>query len=323
MSDRLGAFQALRRGFVNVRANWELVPVVWFQTLAMMVMMVLACLPVLWLAGVGLADLLAVSGEPAELGGQLRVLGGALEALDGQLLSAPVTGAALASFLLYLGALLVYSFFQAGIYSVLAAGERQALPGSPRSWRLFRTFGLRDLSGWAGRRLWRFFGLLVLVCLTGLVLFGLLVLGFVAIAGVGEGWGAGAGIAAGCGGLLPMGFLVLTLVLWSQLAFAEAAHEGQGMWASARRALHVLGQRLSSVVGTFVLWILLLVGAELALLPATWAMDLEGGLGVGLFLAFVGVNLLRLLISTVLNLVMAGAFLAVCRDVRRLEAPSR
>lgn len=278
MSDRLTAFQALGRGFVNLRANWQLVPVAWFQSLATLVLFVISFLPLLWLGGVGLMDLAQVSGESAELEAELQVLGGRLQELASRLLSGPVIAALLGSLLLMLAAGLVLSFFQAGIYSILAAGERQALPGAPRSWRLFRTFGLRELGGWGGRRMWRYFWLINVIVCAFLVWVLLLLAGVALLAFLGPRWGTGAVVSAGCGGALPLLFLFFALAFWSQLALAEAAEEGQGWRQASARAIHVLGGRLGSVTALFCLGFLLVVAAEVLLLPATLSLEsLSGG----------------------------------------------
>ena len=132
---RLSAADCLRRGWANLSANWELVFLQWVQLLLV-------------------AALLAVSLVPP-----LAVIGslGAGRAL-GRAVGPSLLLALVALLALWTLALLVYSFFQAGTYGILAAADRQALPGGRRSPLFFRTFSLRDFLGWGGRYVWRFAG---------------------------------------------------------------------------------------------------------------------------------------------------------------------
>ncbi len=150
---RLSAGDCLRRGWTNLAANWELVLLQWLQSLVVLVLMALGLLlPVVTLgadalgAGRSAAKVLAVA--TARLGHPGR-------------LSPPVILAGVAMLAVWLLSVLVHSWFQAGTYGVLTSAERQALPGRRRPRLLFRTFSLRDFSGWGGLYLGRFFRLLV------------------------------------------------------------------------------------------------------------------------------------------------------------------
>jgi len=220
----VSAFDCLRRGLANLRANWELVVVRWLGFLAIAVLVLAGLALPFIVLGVGL------------LGGDLRNLlrGGAAawESFGDHLGQAlPQAGLSFAfalvgMLLVWLFACILYCYLQAGIFGVLTAAERQALPGGGRGREWFRTFSLRNLFGWGGRYMGRFFGF---VNLYGLAWIGVLLAGvlwiFLLIGG-GQRWGQAAAVGIGCGGALPLAFLALTLEMlfrMRRLALAERA----------------------------------------------------------------------------------------------------
>ncbi|HEV7506350.1 MAG TPA: hypothetical protein VGS07_15715 [Thermoanaerobaculia bacterium] len=233
---RLSAADCLRRGWTNLAANWELVLLQWLQSLLVVVLLGLGVLlPVVTLGSDALR-----SGRSAA-----RVL----EVVTSRLgrLSPAVLLAGVAMLAVWLLSVLVHSWFQAGTYGVLASAERQALPGRRRPRLLFRTFSLRDFSGWGALYLGRFFRTLVFFWALALPL-GVAALVWLVSLGVGgEVWGKPAVLGIGFGGLLPLGFLFLVAGLWSHVAQADLAREGSGARAAARRGLTVLGRRLGAV----------------------------------------------------------------------------
>jgi hypothetical protein len=247
---RLSAADCLRRGWTNLAANWELVLLQCLQSLLIVALLCLAvALPVATLG----ADALR-SGRSAA-----RVLAVVTARLDR--LSPAVLLAGVAMLAVGLLAVLVHSWFQAGAYGVLASAERQALPGRRRPRWLFRTFSLRDFSGWGALYLGRFFRLLVFFWVLALPL-GVAVLVWLVSLGVGgEVWGKTAVVGIASGGLLPLGFLFLITGLWCHVAQADLARGDSGALAAARRCLKVLGRRLGAVT----VLVVLLVGAGFAL----------------------------------------------------------
>src|SRR5262249_58772011 len=167
---------------------------------------------------------------PDVLADPSRTLPGLLPRVEGRL--AGFAAALVGTLALWLLALLFHCYVQAGTYGVLLAGDRQALPGAPRSFRLFRTFTWRSFLGWAGRYGARFFGFANL--------FGLFVLGWAllvllwmgaTLAGA-EHWGEGGALGIGCGGALPLGCVLLVLGLWYGVAQADLARDGSGIRAA-------------------------------------------------------------------------------------------
>ncbi len=301
---RLSAADCLRRGWTNLAANWELVLLQWLQSLLVVVLLALGvALPVVTLG----ADALR-SGRSAA-----RVL----EVVTARLgrLSPAVALAAVAMLAVGLLSVLVHSWFQAGAYGVLASAERQALPGRRRPRLLFRTFSLRDFSGWGALYLGRFFRLLVFFWALALPL-GVAVLVWLVSLGVGgEIWGKPAVMGIAGGGLLPLGFLFLVTGLWSHVAQADLAREGSGAFAAARRGLTVLGRRLGAV--TVLVFLLVGAGVALALLlvpvsavPGLLLTGAPRARAFGLVVLF----LLQGIPSALLGLVLASSLVALVRS---------
>jgi hypothetical protein len=296
---RLSAADCLRRGWANLSANWELVFLQWLQLLLVAALLALSLVPPLAVIGsLGAARTL----QMAAIGPSLLL-------------------ALLALLALWALSLLVYSFFQAGTYGILAAADRQALPGGRRSPLFFRTFSLRDFLGWGGRYVWRFAG-------AGLLFGGALLL----LAGGAALWLAGTAITAGgahlrCpaalgigfGWALPLGFAALVTALGFSLAQADLARQESGVRAAWRRALAVLGRRPGTVLSLVVLalgaWLLL----ALLFAPVTAAADalLAGAPGVRSLVRGL-LFLVQSLPNTLLAMVLSGALVALVRS----ETPS-
>ncbi|HSS52400.1 MAG TPA: hypothetical protein VLX28_25945 [Thermoanaerobaculia bacterium] len=304
---RLSAADCLRRGWTNLAANWELVLLQWLQSLLVVVLLALGVLlPVVALG----ADALG-SGRSAS-----RVL----QVVTARLgrLSPAVLLAGVAMLAVWLLSVLVHSWFQAGTYGVLASAERQALPGRRRPRLLFRTFSLRDFSGWGALYLGRFFRLLVFFWALALPLGFALLVWLISLGVGGEVWGRPAVLGIGFGGLLPLGFLFLVAALWSniaQAAQADLAREGSGALAAARRGLTVLGRRLGAVA----VLVFLVAGAGVALaflfvpLSAVPEMLLAGAPKLRAFVLVV-LFLLQGIPSALLALVLASSLVALVRS---------
>jgi hypothetical protein len=295
---RLSALGCLRRGWTNLSANWELVLLQWLQAFAMLTLTAFGALLSLLIVGVNLPHL--------DRGSWLR----ALEDLSPALLLAlaALTAAWLAS-------LLLYCFFQAGTYGVLAAADRQALPGARRQREFFRTFTLRDFRGWGGRYVWRYFGVALLFGVLLLALSGVALLWLgCAVAGDGE-WGSPAALAIVLGGALPVGFLGLVAGLGFHLAQADLAREGSGVRSAWRRGLGILGRRLGAVTTLFVLIAAALLALAALFLPLSTAADalLAGAPGVRALVRCL-LLLLASLPDNLLVTLFAGALVALVRS---------
>jgi hypothetical protein len=301
---KLSAADCLRRGWTNLAANWELVVIQWLQALVVVLLLALSLsLPI------------AILGSDVLLSG--RSAGRVLEGVTARLgrLSPGVMMAGIAMLAVWLLSLLVHCWFQAGAYGVLAAADRQALPGPRRQRLLFRTFSLRDFSGWGGLYLWRYFRLLVFFWALAFPL-GMAVLVWLITLGVGgEVWGKSAVMGIACGGVLPLGFLFLVAGLWSHVAQAALARDGSGVFAAARRGLAVLSRRLGAV---FVLVLLMAVAAfavTLVFVPVSFVPSflLDGEPRLRTFVHVV-LFLLQGIPNGLLAMVLASSLVALVRS---------
>ncbi len=304
----LAAIDCVRRGTASLRANWELVLAQWLATLVVVGIGVAGVVPVLGV--LGLLDFSSLPSTPAEWGSWFEDLGGRLGELG------PALAAALAGTLaVWTLALLAQCFFAGGIYGVLAAAERQAPGGVPRDHRLFRTFSWRDLFGWGGRYLWRFFwfynlfaAILLVIVLAGAVL-------AVLSTAAAEAWGAPAAIGIGCGGALPLLFAAVVVGLWMAVAQADLGRLDSGVGVATRRGWRVLTRRLGGVllicllaaITSFAIGIVFApfgIGIELAV-----ADNLPLNLGLRL-----GLNLVQSLAGGIVSIALGGSFVALLRS---------
>ncbi len=240
----LSAADTIQRGLVNLRANWELVFVQFLQILIATILMLVGFLPPL--AVLGFTDLEWIESSPEEWSGLFDSLATMVSrGTDAWLL---LLASLLLSGVIWLIAMLTYCYFQAGIYGVLMAGDRQAPVGKPRGWKWFRTFSVRDLRGWGARYLWRYFWLGQLFLLLGT--FWLLVPLVIFMMGIwGESqWGPGAAFGIGCGGILLGGFSLFVLAFWFSLAQADLAREESSVRRATKQGLLVLSRRLGAVI---------------------------------------------------------------------------
>jgi hypothetical protein len=303
----LTASECLRRGFKNLSANWELVLLQWFQSLLVLALLLLGlAAPLLT---VGLDVLQRRRPDFEEL---------LLRLSD---LSPPLMlglGAMLAVWTL---SFFLHCWFQAGTYGILLTADRQALPGRPRDRRLFRTFSLRDFSGWAGRYVWRFFWFVNLFSLLGSLVLLAAVLWLALVLTGGERWGGAAALGIGCGGALPLGFLILVLSFWYSVAQADLAREGSGVWTASRTGLSVLGRRLGAVLLLFLIFLIAVIGLAVVLLPVTLTADvLLSDAPDVLATARVVLFLLQGIPNALLTVALGGALVALVRSELRNEA---
>lgn len=306
---KLAALDALGRGIANVRANWEVLLAQAAATLALAVLLVGSLVPLAIALGFTLAGL---AGSPAEAFFKL--------ADPGTWLSAGVLAALAGATLLGTLSIAVYAWFQAGIFGVLVAGDRQAGAGPRRPRALFRTFTWSDFAGWAGRGMWRFFGWyhLYLLIVTGLVaLFGALLL--VAIL-VGTSEGVAAGVGLGCGGLLPLFFLLLFASLVAAAGKADLARDESSAAASWRRGGRVVTRRLGGSLLLFVLLLAASMAASTLLLPLQLFSEIGLKEQLGAYLAIqLVVAAVQTVFGTLLGLIYGAAFVALVRA----ELPDR
>lgn len=298
---RLSALDCLRRGWANLSANWELVLLGWIGSLLTLALLALGLVLPLTILGVDL------------WGSGRREIGEALRRVADSAPSLPL--ALIALLAVWLLTLLFHCFVQAGSYGVLAAADRQALPGPGRHKLLFRTFNLRDFMGWGGLYVWRFFRMLflywILILMMGLTLLTWVIFLFVS----GAKWGGGAALGLGCGGVLPLAFLALVLGLWFNVAQADLAWETSRVRTASRRGLSILGHRLGAVLALFIVFVgaMIALGVAFAPLSSMTQRLLSGAPRVRTLVQLV-LLLLQSLPNALLTMALAGSLVALVRS---------
>jgi len=308
---RLSAADALNRGLANLAANWELVLVNWLGGLLLTLLVVAGLLPVFLVLGLDLfRQAFSHMGRSEDAAQVWAELLGRWSGPSPALLLAGLGTLAVWTF-----ASILFCYLQAGTYGVLAAGDRQAPPRVPRDRHFFRTFSLRDFFGWGGLYFGRFLRFYALYFIAVFFL-ALLALAWIGLAVYGAArWGGGAAFGFGCGGALPLAFLVLLLAAWLYVAQADLTREDSGALAAARRALEVIGRRLGAVILLFVLFFVALIGLGLLFGLLSIAVNLGmqdqpiARTAVGFALSF-----LQSIPQIFLNVALAAALVALVRS---------
>lgn len=311
---RLPAIDCVRRGIYNARANWELILVQWAGLMVAVVLTVASLLPLLLI--IGFAGITALR-TPQDAG---EWIGDWMSRAVTELFtfSAPMVLAVVAAIAIGTLGMLVYCFVQAGLYGVLVAADRQAPAGPPGDWRLFRTFSGPNFRGWGAHHVWRFFWFynLVLVVFTVLAAGFALLIGLVAVAG--QAWGGVAAVGVGCGGMLPLIFLLLVAGLWVWAAQADLANADSTVAHTSRRALRLVGRRFGGLLLIVLIGMAASVALSMVFLPLSMATSLvfRDSFAAGMVLRGVLV-VIQWGASGAIQVALAGAMVALVRSELR------
>ena len=306
----LSAADCLARGGAILRANWRLVPLRLILVLAMSLLSVMAMgLPVLV---TGRELLTRWPESPAQWRGWVQQLIAQI-ADHREAFAISLVG----TFLLLTVVLVVWSFTEAGSFGVLYSADRQAPAQAPAGvW--FETFSMRDFFGWGGATVWRFLAL-ILIYYAFILVLALLGAGLVRLAiGSGGRWGTWTGLGLGCGGALPLIFLILCSMAVVWLAKAGLSVQGSGAWAALGLGARILSRRLGTVLVLFVVWIVAAIGSALILTSLTGVtLRVLGRLPFPVLMAgnFV-FQLIQILVAHWLQLWFAAAFVVLVRSER-------
>lgn len=266
----LTARAAVERGLFSLRANWELVVVVWLRSLLMFGLATLGLLAPMWVLGE--RDFAAALAMDADEWSRWSATAVQQFLSSQEQMLVPMLVALCITFLIWTLAFVLFCYLQGGILGTLVAADRRCRPGSPSRWELFRAFSLRGLVGWGQQHVWRYFWLLNLLvalyfvwilltaCLIGLTVF------------AAQRWGASAAFGLGFGGGLPLLFGLVVLGLGSNLAQAALPSAGATVWSSLRRGLAVLGERLGAVILLTILCMLAAITVGIVLATASLVM---------------------------------------------------
>jgi hypothetical protein len=303
---RLDAFAALRRGWNNLRANWQLLPLQWLFGIAFGIAIVVSLLPLVF--AVGWSVFADAPTRPEEWS---EWLGALPEQVRSRLV--PILLGALASMALGTAAILLWAFPAAGTYGVLWQGE-----GAPRdgAWAAFRRFRWADFAEWGRRRMWTYFWLFHLFVTLALLLVAFWALLVIGAAAAFQSHGGFAAFGVGCGGALPLLFLGLVASLWFQTSLVEAARPGVGALAASNAGLKLLTARPAAIFLFFVLQLVAGVALAFLFMPFSLMIDVafRGQFGLGLA-AKTPLQLVQWFLTTALQLIFQGAYVALARDL--------
>lgn len=302
---RLSAFECTARGISNLRGNWELVLLQLAQIAIFFALSLATVAAVVAATGVTLLRELGSSTDWAKV----------LESIQGLSFDRGLIAIVLAVvFVLSTIGALVYGWFQAGIFSTLERGERQAPPSPKTDWSAFRTFRWREFVGWGNRGAWRYFvflGWFFLVATLLLVFAGL----FVAVLAIAlPRIGGPAAVALGCTAVLPLIGIMLALNLWLVIAQALLPRENLGVLSASREAFSILRRRS----GAALLLLLLFMFASVALSAVFWPLNQGIGLAIeGSIIAVLVIELLlgaaQMLAGSIFTIAFYGSIVALAR----------
>ncbi len=311
---RLGALGSLQRGILNLRSNWPLALLGWLQTMMVALLTVASLLPFYFVLGIEAPP----TGATFTTGMEWAV--GVGERLMAGLWTAPFWLALISSSAVMTLSLVLYSFFQAGMFGILSAGNRAADAGAAPAVEGFRAFSWARFQQLGGSLRWRFFWLfnLLLIFWMGWLLLALLAA--VLVGAVAGAVGLGAGLGLGVAAVLPLAFLFVVLLFWAGLAQAELVAPDCGVMDALRQGLVLLTRRLGAILLLFVVLILvtfgttvlfgllsLMLGAGLAAFGAVfvilgWALQVVQWLGTSIFNLVIAATLVALSQSEGLSL---------------------
>ena len=261
---RLSALDSIQHGLLNLRANWQLVVVLFVQTLVVSAISLVGLVPIVLV--LGFAFLRGVmSAFDSSGGGQLRER--ILEA------GIPLILAFLAAGLIWTIAFVVYCYFQGGVLGTLAAGERRAISEGVR-WQSYREFSVNAFCKLAEGLTWPIFWLLnlfVLMGLAALTAFGVVAAGLFVL--LREGSGA-VQFVLGCSVFLVLVIAMILLAAWMQLALAEIVTGTRSALAAARRALGIAGRRFPGVALLFLLLFVASIVLAIILVPVSMVLEM-------------------------------------------------
>lgn len=316
---KLSAVDSVNRGLVNLRANWEILGFQVLQVLIVSVLVIVGFVPPLGV--LGFTDLATF--DPATQDWSSVVESVSALVTRGREAWVLLIASLLLASAIWLMATLVYCYFQAGIFGVLVAGDRQAPPGRSRGRQWFRTFTANTFRGWAARYLWRYFWLLNLFILISTVWLVLPLLLLMLTVWGDARWGTGAAVGIGCGGAIPVVFSVIVLAFWSQLAQADLAREASGVWIATRRGLQVLGRRLGAVIFLGLALIIVMITLTVSIGVISTFLDLFSGFGsTAQWIGHVVLTLVEWGASSIISVAFAAILVSLVRSESAGESPA-
>ena len=298
----LSAVDSLLHGLQNVRANWQLLVVLFAQTLMTSVLTILGGVPIFLVLGVAV-----VRGIAAQFGtvGPIALWERFFEA------GMPLLFALLAATLIWTLAFVVYCYFQGGILGTLAAGERRVRVQKP-GWQDFQVFSWQSFARSAEQLTWPVFWLLnlfLVVATAVLALFALLAAGLFLVL---QESSVSLRVVLGCSIFLLVVVVLALTAAWMQLALAQLAGGVRGVLNAARSALTVARRRFPGVALLFLVLIAGSVFVGIVLVPLSVVVESAAR---GDFMAYWGgqvlVTVAQWFASSIVTLAWSAALIAL------------
>jgi hypothetical protein len=316
VNDRLSTLDALSRGFANVRGNPEIVAVSVIGSLAVLAVLLLSIWP--WMSAVGIdPQWLLDAPELTDVSAWSEIAAVPSEILTrlGAFFLALTVGLTVSS--------IGYCWYFGGVLGVVVSGDAQAPVGGGREPDLFRTWVWRFFVLEANRLTWRVLAYLSIF----LGLMTLVTLGFVALivfaSLLSAKSGAGAGLAVGCGGLLPLFFAFAAVFGAMSIGQADLPRPQGGAMEAARLGFQVLGRRMGAIAALFVLLITISMAIGLVLGGFEyWIGAALAGSPTAFGIAQVAIVVVQLSLGALVQLGFMASFVALARAERAFEVDS-
>lgn len=313
---RRSAIQALQSGLLNVRGNPKLVLLQIAQNLVVAIIGVAGMAPVVLALGPGAFRAIWKSGRQGWNPGNTAELESMLEGALGQwqlLLAALAAGGAV-----WTVGFLVYCWMQAGVMGRLAAGERRAAASAQPTAADFKVYTWPDFTRDAAARVWKFFWLINLLIVVGMVFLCLaIVVAGVLMALSGNPPSFAAALALGCSLVVVTFVAFFFLFAWTGVAKAEMVVADRGVLDAFGRSFSLLWRRLGGVLVLMVLFIGASVAVGIVFLPLSLGLDLVIGDSLGRQIAAdVVLALIQTPINATLALALAAGLVALVQGER-------
>ena len=316
---RRTAIEAVQRGIQALAANWPLILVHLLQTFVVSILFVAGAVPFVLVVGVASLRRLFESSRGGAAD-PLQVMDQAMAGLADSI--GPLLLATLVALFVWTIAVVVYSYFQAGVFGVLASADARAVAPAP-SRKDYSVFDLQVFRRAADRGLWTFFWLVNLFMLIGsAVLLALMLVVLLAAGLFAREWSMAA-VSLGCLGGSAALVLAVATALWWQLAMASAASGRETVRQAMATSWRILVRRAGAV---FVLALLaFVIGLTDAIALAPLSLLVELALGESLT-AYIGsqivISIVQSVFSAVISVGLAGVFVALVRgEIGGGEAP--
>jgi hypothetical protein len=151
-----------------------------------------------------------------------------------------------------------------------------------------------------------------------------IVIGLTALGG--EMWGMTAAFGIGCGASIPLGFGLVLLVLWANLAQVDLAREDSSVGTATRRSLGLVGRRLGAVtlmlVGALLLVLVIGIGISILSLASSLLLPEAGSTQWMRAVVQLGLSGLEMILGSLVAVGFSASLVSLVRSEAALEPPA-